>query len=362
MLGFSHIFTNSLNRKGFRQALAFTCFLLFSFLSLTLEAEEASSDIAAYSLRQLKQTDAHVTSILGGHTLNKGEMMWGYRFSSTSMKGHLDGSSKLSDDEVLSVSYGFSNVPTRMTTNTHMLTPMYAPSEDITVIILLPFHEKTMDMKMSTGATFTTEATGIGDVVPMILYSWNKTDSEELFLNFGVSLPTGNTKQRDDSPLGVDRKLPYAMQMGSSTTDLIPGVTYNKKMGKISYGGLTSVTLRFGKNSDEYRLGDEIRGSGWVVRELTNWLALSARMDGKWWGNIKGADPDLSPSSSYVEDPTRQGGKRLDLHAGVTLFSPSGVYAGNRLKLETGVPVIQSLDGPQMKAKRFFSATWEWVF
>ncbi|MFT4552727.1 MAG: hypothetical protein ACI9S8_001353 [Chlamydiales bacterium] len=362
MLGFSRISRFPGNRTKALCMFITGCSLLFALTSQKLHSQEAQNDLTNSSLEELLRTDASPNGMAGGYTLNKGEIKWGYRFMSMKMKGLIDGSSKITSNEGFGATYSYTAVPTEMETNVHMLMPMFAPTENITVLFELPFVSKSMDMVLASGDTFTLESTGVGDVVTTIMYTWAKTDNDSLVLDFGVSLPSGSTSRKDDSPLGISRQLPYAMQLGSGTTDFIPGVTYTKTSGMWSYGSLGNVTMRFGTNSNEYRLGDRIKASTWVARELRDWISVSTRLDGQWWGNVKGSDPALSPSLTNTEDPNRQGGKRVDLYGGVTLNVAEGAFSGNRLRFEGGLPVIQSLDGLQLRAKRFFSITWDWVF
>ena len=57
-------------------------------------------------------------------------------------------------------------------------------------------------------------------------------------------------------------------------------------------------------------------------------------------------------------DPKLQGGRRLDILAGINLFLPGGGFGANRLALEAGLPVYEHLDGPQMSADWSLTANW----
>ena len=50
-------------------------------------------------------------------------------------------------------------------------------------------------------------------------------------LNLGVSLLTGSTDERDDTPALANALLPYTMQLGSGTFDVLTGATYNARQG-----------------------------------------------------------------------------------------------------------------------------------
>lgn len=61
-------------------------------------------------------------------------------------------------------------------------------------------------------------------------------------------------------------------------------------------------------------------------------------------------------------DPQLQGGKRLDLLAGVNFYAPAAYFAASRFALEAGVPAYEDLDGPQMSADWQLSASWQLLF
>ena len=80
------------------------------------------------------------------------------------------------------------------------------------------------------------------------------------------------------------------------------------------------------------------------------------------WGNVDGADPALNPAMVPTADPDRRGGERIDLLAGVNLFRNEGKLKGNRISIEAGLPVYQSLDGPQLETDWIFKVAWQWAF
>ena len=78
--------------------------------------------------------------------------------------------------------------------------------------------------------------------------------------------------------------------------------------------------------------------------------------------NIHGSDPGLMPAMVPTADPNRRAGERLDLLFGVNVFATTGVLGGLRAAIEGGLPVYQSLDGPQLETDWMLSGTLEWIF
>ena len=78
-------------------------------------------------------------------------------------------------------------------------------------------------------------------------------DRHGIHVNFGASLPTGSTDETDQilTPTGAtpSPRMPYAMQLGSGTVDLLPGVTYNGRADKVRWGAQYAGTIRTGSDN-----------------------------------------------------------------------------------------------------------------
>ena len=127
-----------------------------AFLDLSIEE---LFDIAVYS-RQL----------LGlHHTHPRGEWMLGYSNMHMEMDGNRDGTSNQSVADVFDA--GFMIAPTEMSMNMQMFEAMYGVTDDLTVMVMLPFNDISMGHINPASATFTTESSGVGDISITGLYS-----------------------------------------------------------------------------------------------------------------------------------------------------------------------------------------------
>ncbi|MDJ0798369.1 MAG: transporter [Calothrix sp. MO_167.B12] len=291
--------------------------------------------------------DGHAPiGVMGEHTHGKGEFMFSYRYMLMSMNGNRDGTDKLSDSEVLQQ---FMVTPTKMTMEMHMFGAMYAPSDNLTLMAMVPYVVKDMDHITRSGVRFTTNSEGFGDIKTSALYKIFDDNNQRIHLNLGASFPTGSINERDDTPAGNNQILPYPMQIGSGTFDLLPGITYLGQSKQNSWGAQAMGTLRLGENSNGYRLGNQFLLTGWVARNWTEWLGTSLRLTGRTWGNIDGEDDRLNPMMIPTADPDRRGGTQLDIGFGVNLYAPKGDLKGSRLAVEFELPLYRSLDGPQLE-------------
>jgi hypothetical protein len=89
--------------------------------------------------------------VMGDHTHDAGEWMLSYRYSRMEMGGNQDGTSDVSTEEVLNQ---FNVAPLDMTMEMHMFGAMYGLTDDLTLMGMLPYVEKTMDHINGMGAGF----------------------------------------------------------------------------------------------------------------------------------------------------------------------------------------------------------------
>src|SRR5436190_10308243 len=284
-------------------ALAF----LFVLVSVSMAAgdfpvadlqDAKAGDLTGLSLQELYNLDIVQPNVLGGHTHPAGEAMFGYRYMHMNMEGLYDGSHEISRKEAFAK--GFGTLHTEMEMDMHMFEGMYAPTERLTLMAMLPYKEMSMVHLTSIGHKFTQEADGIGDLEAMALYTLFgdiREGGHRLVLNAGASFPTGTINTKDHA--GGESSNPkvlleYPMQLGSGTYDLMPGLTYVGDAGRWSWGAQTIETIRLGRNYHGYRVGDQYRVSAWSAYGVTDWFAPSIRIEGNWWEDITGSDPGLA--------------------------------------------------------------------
>lgn len=334
--------------------------------SASAEGEEAdersrrsAGQLAELSLEELMNVTLNAMGITGiHHTHEAGELMVGVSSMFMGMDGNRSGTSHRSKSQVLA---DYMVSPTDMDMQMTMLHLMYAPSDRVTLMAMLPYTHKSMHHVTAMAQKFRTRSEGLGDFeVTTLLSAW-RNEGQRLIFTSGVSFPTGSIKEKDGTPMGKVR-LPYPMQLGSGTFDLRPGMTYLGHTLDWAWGARSAGTIRLGKNDNHYRLGNEAEVTVWGTRRVTSWLSASLRLDWSWWGNIDGADPQLNPALVPTADPNRRGGHRLDFLPGVNIFQLEGPLAGNRFTIEGGVPLYQWLYGPQLETDWMLSAAWDWTF
>ena len=315
--------------------------------------------------------------VMGNHTHKAGDAMFSYRYGIMEMNGNLDGTTTLSTQDILDA--GFMMAPTSMRMEMHMLGAMYAASDSITLMTMLPLKRMEMSSRTDMGETRKAKTSGVGDLkLSGIFPLWAAGDhSRTLRLNAGLSIPTGSIKETNME----GKHMAYPMQLGSGTFDLLPGLTYFEEKDGWSWGVQATSVIRLGENGEDYSLGNRFQATAWYSRKLSDLLSASARIEGATWGNIDGQDGSMmmnpmgQPMSPNAHADLR-GGERIDILFGLNIFldtdrwdkwdrvfvdkdngqllrrkpQENSMDQETRLAIEVGFPVHQDLDGPQMES------------
>ncbi len=308
------------------------------------------------------RADAHAPiGVMGDHAHHKGGVMFSYRYAFMGMDGLKDGTDNLSTSEVLE---DFMVAPTEMDVHMHMFGMMYAPSDRVTFIAMIPYIKKSMKHKTRMGTEFKTESEGFGDLKVSALIPIYQNKNHKILINAGLSFPTGSINEKDDTPAGNNQRLPYPMQLGSGTFDLLPGITYTAQFRNFSTGAQISGVIRLGENDKDYTLGNIFQATSWGSLSINRWISTSLRLRWITKGDIDGADPALDPNMVPTADPSLSGFNKLDIFAGINFYVPKGpsLIKGQRLALEIGTPVYQDLDGPQLETDWSLTLGWRYAF
>ena len=281
-----------------------------------------------------------------------GKWMVGYQFMFDRMDGNLIGTDNISEAQILKRYFA---TPTDMTMQMHMLMVMYAPTDKLTLMVILPYIRKDMNHLTVDGKRFAERTEGIGDIELRGMYAVYKTKDlrHQFLLQGGVGLPTGSIDETM-----AQMRLEYPMQIGSGTFSLLPGFTYLGQALPWGWAADFNSTVRFGLNDNGYRVGNRYQSSISVTRQLEGW-SLSAGVRGEFWENISGSDPLLDPTDEPTKDPNLQGGKRLSALLGITFHPRNGLLKGQHFHILGEVPVVQSLDGPQLQRSFVLRLGWQ---
>ncbi len=328
--------------------------------------------------------DGHAPiGVMGDHMHKAGEWMLSYRYMYMSMEGNRIGTDGVSPQTIATTVpnrfFGTPGqpptlriVPLDMRMEMHMLGGMYAPTDWLTLMVMANYIEKDMDHVTFAGAAgttelgnFTTNTSGFGDTSVSGLIGLYDDGIHHVHLNAGLSLPTGSIEETGQilAPNGTRPtvRLPYAMQLGSGTYDLLPGLTYTGKSGQIGWGAQYTGVIRLDDNSQGYSLGDIHRLTGWASYQWEPWISNSIRLAGQTMDSIDGIDPNIV-GPVQTANPDFYGGDTVELLFGVNFAGQRGWLRGQRLAFEIGLPLYRDLNGPQMETDYQFTLGYQVAF
>ena len=318
---------------------------LFPILGILLLV--STPNLAQDNLWSSSRPDGHAPiSVMGDHLHKKGEFMLSYRFMQMKMEGNLSSSESISNVDIYQ---NYMVAPQAMHMKMHMLGFMFAPSNKLTLLLMVNYLNNDMDLITKMGVDFTTKSSGLSDLkLGGLLKLWNK-NKQTLHANFGLSLPTGNIDQRDDTPMAANSPLAYPMQLGSGTVGPFLGGTYLDQGNKSSWGIQSVFDFKLGENAEGYTRGNRFNFISWYSLKLTKNISISSSLSYSKITKIKGKDPDLNPMMMPLFNTLNSGRTQFDLGLGTNLYFPK--LKGIRFSAEVKKPLSQSVSGIQMKNK-----------
>jgi len=298
--------------------------------------------------------------------------MFALQYKTVEFKGYLDGSDKLSFDEVLwqgpsetRTDKNFPVVPTVITQDVTVVALAYEINEDWRVQLSVPHIEQNTDhiSIVSSYDEFGIKTSGVGDVVVTASKRLSSMPDSNWWLSAGVSLPTGSIDEEGDTPRAPgNQQLPYTMQLGSGTYDIPLELSYHA-LGSRDWSASLSANIRTGKNDRDYRLGNNYSLSGRYRFHMLPTVHPFVGIDIQYSDSIHGADKSLLvdapfPYPASITNPDLYGGTTIGARIGL-----SWTIADNyRLVGEFGKPLYQYLNGPQPKQDWYSSFQFSRIF
>ncbi len=315
--------------------------------------------ITSNSFAKNDKPDDHAPiGVMSEHIHPKGEFMTSYRYSLMQMKGLRNNQDKVSTSQTLN-NYNYMMAPADMQMHMHMFGLMYGVTNKLTTSIMGSLVEKDMNVVLKMGADKQKrESNGYSDTKINSIYQFYNKNNQQSLASLGVSIPTGEIKETYDGT-----RLPYAMQIGSGSYELLPSLTYKSFQDNYSIGVQTNGVFRLDTNNNGYKLGDKYNITSWIAKNLNNNISVSTRLDYQIFEAIEGIDQTISNTAMIAtRDTSLYDGKRLDLSFGMNYLFNKGILNNNRLAIEFASPIYQRLDGPQMEVDYKLTIGWQKVF
>ena len=328
------------------------------------------------------KADKHApTGLMAAHVHKQGEWMVEYKYMNMYMDDNKIGTRNISDAAsmgmpapppppgltVNGIRTNAGATPTQMNMEMHMVHLMYGVTDDVSIYTMLMFPSLTMDHIRGfgnmagggPGSPFTTHNSGIGDTSFGALIKLLDDEDDDLLLNLGFSVPTGNIYETSTAPTagGTPLPLPYPMRKGSGTFNAKPGITWRHYAEQGSFGAQFQTDLPIGRNYRGYSVSDTFQLNFWYSHLLTDNVALSVRIENLWKSNYHGADPATNDLLISTNVESFRGGYSLNLGLGV-----AALIKGHLFNTEFVPTLYQDLDGIQLETDWTFVTSWSKSF
>jgi len=319
--------------------------------------------------------DPTPSGVMISHVHPKGQWMFSYRYMLMSMGGMRSGLGSINENKVFENYLMSSNY---MSMDMHMFMAMYGVSDRLTLMGMLNYNVSSMNMIMLPGTThlhrasmdmgnhkmdMTMRSSGIGDTKLYGMYGIINSPKHQMLFSLGLSIPTGSIQMKgDNNSMYPNQRLPYSMQNGSGTWDIMPGITWLYQKGPITLSTQATGTIRSWYNEVGYQLGNEASLNSWIAYQWHRSFSSSFRLEGSILGHINGYDPLLYALNEPPANPFNYGGKKISGFFGSNFHFRNGILKGNKIGAEIGLPVYQNLTGVQMALLASLFASWSIMF
>ena len=256
------------------------------------------------------------------------------------------------------------------TVNLQLFSSTWTYSPKWTFMLIAPYLKnkvETIYEPVPTGLNLklTDYTEGFGDVRLMAMSQLWAKDTHVVLYDLGMTLPTGSTDSYFTS--APAQRAAYNMQLGSGTPDFVGGLTYAHNQDKWLSSARGQVTLRGGKNSHGYAMGNELllkANSGWQFNPYFN---LGIQGEYKHRGAIQGRDNKYELFNNYVStDSSVRGDGHQYYHAAQISWTTSLLakaqtpnWKTSSASVEAGLPVwqgVRNLDNIRLDTNYWLAA------
>lgn len=129
---------------------------------------------------------------------------------------------------------------------------------------------------------------GLGDIRLMAMTPVFYQNSHLVLADISVTLPTGSVDQYFTS--APTQRAAYNMQLGSGTPDLIAGTSYTHTMTNIVSSARAQATVRGGRNSNGWALGNEFIATASSKYLVTKYFDVGVSANYKIRDQVQGRD------------------------------------------------------------------------
>ncbi len=320
------------------------------------------------------KTNLTPSSVMLSHLHEKNKWMISYSVMNMNTNGLINGNKAIAENEVYNNYLMLSN---KMNMQMHMLMAMYGINNKLTVMSMFNYRINTMNMQMlpTTNSTMMNMHhssmnnemmmnNGFSDIQLYTMYGMYKNDLHQIILIGGLNLPTGsiNQKGNKDDMSYASSRLPYMMQMGSGTFDILPGLSYSVQKNKWASGMQWNNSIRFHHNSNQYHLGNESVIHLWGAYSWLNCISSSIHFEANYIGKINGYDATLYEFNEPLANEKNYGGRFMQTYIGSSFISKNKTLSHFKISAEYGFQLFYYYNGIQSPLKNIINTSISYTY
>ena len=281
------------------------------------------------------------------------------------MEGSILNGDNITDSEILEIPNELGNtpanlsvIPKSMDMRMTMIDGMYAPTNNLTLMLMATYVSKDMQLNtfspmMARGliGQFSTGTSDLSDVSFSGLFRINQNHNSKWHAEISLKKSIGKNDLTAIAltPMGTKMKMimPYAMQSGDKSTSLILGLTNTRKLNRdIVWGNQLKRKMVISESAWSY--SDQTEFSSWVQYPFSNSVSISSRLKFTNQGVLSGRNLLIS-APVQTANPKNYGGK--ELHLGIGINVALDLFPGGKehIGLEILKPLNQDKNNLQMK-------------
>ena len=334
-------------------------FLTGLLMAMPAQAQAQAQEQAQEHVWTNDRPDGHgPAGMKSDYVLPWGVFYIGGRIFSEQYVGTLIGSNEISSVEVLDF---FTTAPRELDRSVAEVDVRFGLLPFLTLAGSIPVMRNEMLSETNT-VFFQSASEVIGDISIRGLFRVLEMEEYRVSLTGGVTLPFGKLGKTGQTAVSPNAVLPFAMQGGSGSYDLLVGGTFQAQNARSSVGFQFNGVIRWMDNNRDYRLGDRIDLSFWGAYNISDWVSVSMRGFYEHWGDVSGNEVRTDGLADPGANEFAQGGERVTIPMGLNIYFRDGAMDGHRLSLEYYYPVHENLNGPQLSIQSGFVLSWQLSF
>ena len=304
--------------------------------------------------------------------------MFAIKQGSMTMKGNILDGESISDSEILlrpnevnSMPNNLSVIPKKMDMEMTMIEAMYAPSKDLTLMIMATQLSKDMSLDTYSAmmsrdliGSFSTSSSDFSDITVSALFTLKSLEDSKSHAEFSYQKSIGSNNEIDEvfTPMGsyMNMTLPYAMQPSDKASRLVLGLTNSRKINdKTSL----SSQIRYKKiiNEKDWSFGNQTEINSWIQYQYKPKISLSTRLKFINQEEISGSSATIT-APVQTANPRNYGGNELHLGFGANYKINLFANESEQIGIEILFPLMQNKNNLQMETNYQFIVGYKRTF